>query len=55
MVKWNPHKGEAHSASYIYEAYASEKDTRVREHHLKRFSGAYIHLKKRIENSLKIT
>ena len=35
-----------------YEAYLSEKDAKLREHNLKRFSGSYIHLKKRIKNSL---
>ncbi|MFH0852085.1 MAG: GIY-YIG nuclease family protein, partial [bacterium] len=35
-----------------YEAYASEKDARIRESGLKRFSGAYTHLNKRSVNSL---
>ncbi len=35
-----------------YEAYTSEKDARTREHQIKRFSGAYTHLKKRIKNSI---
>lgn len=35
-----------------YEAYLAEKDARIRESQLKRFSGAYTHLKKRIKNSL---
>ena len=35
-----------------YEAYFSEKDARVRESQLKRFSGAYTHLKRRIKNSI---
>ncbi|KKS65930.1 MAG: GIY-YIG nuclease superfamily protein [Parcubacteria group bacterium GW2011_GWC2_42_6] len=35
-----------------YEAYASENDAKDREYKLKKFSGSYIHLKKRIKNSL---
>jgi len=35
-----------------YEAYVSIKDAKHREAMLKRFSGSYIHLKKRIKNSL---
>jgi len=35
-----------------YEAYASIKDARTREKKLKRFSGSYIHLKRRMLNSL---
>ena len=35
-----------------YEAYAAQQDARKRESQLKRFSGAYTHLKRRIVNSL---
>lgn len=35
-----------------YEAYTSEKDAKQREKMLKRFSGSYTHLKKRVKNSL---
>ena len=35
-----------------YEAYASVGDAKHREDMLKRFSGSYMHLKKRIRNSL---
>ncbi len=35
-----------------YEAYLSEKDAKNREYQLKRFSGAYTHLKHRVKNSL---
>jgi len=35
-----------------YEAYLSENDALQREKSLKRFSGSYTHLKKRIKNSL---
>ena len=35
-----------------YEAYVSENDARIRESKLKRFSGSYTHLKKRIKNSI---
>lgn len=35
-----------------YEAYLSQKDAKYRESQLKKFSGSYIHLKKRIKNSL---
>jgi putative endonuclease len=35
-----------------YEAYASARDAKEREKNLKRFSGAYTHLKRRIRNSL---
>jgi putative endonuclease len=35
-----------------YEAYASIKDAKNRENKLKRFSGSYMHLKKRIANSI---
>lgn len=37
-----------------YEAYASEKDARIREQKLKQFKGSYSNLKKRINNSLNI-
>jgi putative endonuclease len=35
-----------------YESYCSEKDARIREKQLKRFSNAYIQLKRRIKNSI---
>lgn len=35
-----------------YEAYVSENDARARESKLKRFSGSYTHLKRRIKNSI---
>ncbi|MFA5022595.1 MAG: GIY-YIG nuclease family protein [Patescibacteria group bacterium] len=35
-----------------YEAYASMSDAKTREKQIKRFSGSYNHLKKRISNSL---
>lgn len=35
-----------------YEAYVSMKDAKHRETMLKRFSGSYVHLKKRIKDSL---
>jgi len=39
----------------MYEAYASKKDAKHRENMLKRYSGSYTHLKKRIKNSLIIS
>ena len=38
-----------------YEAYLSKKDAKHREQMLKRYAGSYIHLKKRIKNSLIIS
>ncbi len=38
-----------------YEAYFSSKDAKTREKRLKRFSGSYTHLKRRIEDSLIIS
>jgi len=38
--------------SVYYEAYAAKNDARHRENMLKRFSGSYNHLKKRIKNSI---
>ena len=35
-----------------YEAYAASQDAKNREKQLKRFSGSYTHLKKRVKNSL---
>lgn len=35
-----------------YEAYLSQSDAKYREWNLKKHSGAYTHLKKRIKNSL---
>ena len=35
-----------------YEAYFSKSDAKYRESQLKRFSGSYIHLKRRIKNSI---
>ena len=35
-----------------YEAYLAKKDAKNREKMLKRFSGSYNHLRKRVENSL---
>ncbi|MDD2731052.1 MAG: GIY-YIG nuclease family protein [Candidatus Portnoybacteria bacterium] len=39
-------------ALVYYEAYLSQKDAKYRENQLKRFSGSYIHLKRRIKNSI---
>jgi len=38
-----------------YEAYGSERDAKYREYKLKRFSGSYIHLKRRLKDSLIIS
>lgn len=52
-------KGLSESTKYrspfnlvYYEAYASKSDAKHRERMLKKFSGSFIHLKKRIKNSL---
>ena len=48
-------KSTRHRSPFLliyYEAYISEKDAKIREERLKRFSGAYTHLKRRLRNSL---
>jgi len=37
-----------------YEAYISQSDAKYRESQLKRYSGSYTHLKKRIKNSINL-
>ncbi|MAZ40895.1 excinuclease ABC subunit C [bacterium] len=45
-------KSKAPFELVYYEAYNSRSDAKYREKQLKRFSGAFTHLKKRIYNSL---
>lgn len=45
-------KNKAPFEIVYYEAYQSKRDAKYRETNLKRHSGAYTHLKKRIQNSL---